>query len=192
MYKKGAGALQRKVKPAAEADEKNPDGIDQSSSGFRRMQSDFAMLELPANCKIVHKDPDKPDLMNFSIIVTATDGHWEGGQFEFSWQVPKAYPIKEPKVRCVDKIYHPNIDLEGAICVNILRPWKPVYTLQLILFALLFLLAEPNASDPLNKDAARVLREDPAQFVRNVKSSLRGQTVDGVRFDRNRGFIGKP
>jgi len=169
-------------------DEKEEDGIDRVSAAYKRMYSDFASLELPANCKLIHRDPAKPDLMNFSIEISATEGFWLGGKFEFSWTVPKTYPFKEPKVRCVDKIYHPNIDLDGNICVNILRPWKPIYNTQLILFALLFLLAEPNATDPLNKEAAKVMREDEEKFTRNVTSSLRGGTIDGVAFPRNRGI----
>ncbi|KAJ7966714.1 Ubiquitin-conjugating enzyme family protein [Quillaja saponaria] len=32
-----------------------------------------------------------------------------------------------PKVKCKTKVYHPNIDLEGNVCLGILREdWKPV------------------------------------------------------------------
>lgn len=37
------------------------------------------------------------------------------------------YPHTAPLVTCLTKIYHPNIDLEGKVCLNILRDgWKPV------------------------------------------------------------------
>lgn len=50
------------------------------------------------------------------------------------------------------QIYHPNIDLEGNICLNILREdWKPVLSLQAVLVGLQYLFLEPNADDPLNK-----------------------------------------
>jgi len=101
--------------------------------------------------------------------------------------MPNNYPYGAPKVRCVDKIYHPNIDLDGNVCVNVLRPWKPTYTIQIILFGLLFLFTHPNPNDPLNKDAAEVLRNDKTKFAKNVTSALRGSTVDGVDFQKNRG-----
>ena len=50
------------------------------------------------------------------------------------------------------KIYHPNIDLSGKICLNILREdWKPVLNLNSIMIGLQFLFLEPNPDDPLNK-----------------------------------------
>lgn len=52
----------------------------------------------------------------------------------------------------VHKIYHPNVDLEGNVCLNILREdWKPVLNLNAVIVGLQYLFLEPNADDPLNK-----------------------------------------
>jgi len=154
------------------------------SAAALRIQSDFTDLEIPSNVKIVRK---ADDLFNFSFIIYPNTGYWNGAQFEFTFIMPNNYPYGAPKVRCVDKIYHPNIDLDGNVCVNVLRPWKPTYTIQIILFGLLFLFTHPNPNDPLNKDAAEVLRNDKTKFAKNVTSALRGSTVDGVDFQKNRG-----
>ena len=38
------------------------------------------------------------------------------------------------------QVYHPNIDLEGSICLNILREdWKPVLTITAVVYGLNFL-----------------------------------------------------
>ena len=40
-----------------------------------------------------------------------------GGTFLFSFAVPTGYPHDPPKVKCLTKVYHPNIDLEvGRVC----------------------------------------------------------------------------
>jgi hypothetical protein len=50
------------------------------------------------------------------------------------------------------QIYHPNVDLEGNVCLNILREdWKPVLNLNSVMVGLQYLFLEPNADDPLNK-----------------------------------------
>jgi ubiquitin-conjugating enzyme E2 M len=51
-------------------------------------------------------------------------------------------------------------------------------------FLLQFLFLEPNASDPLNKEAAEDLRSNREGFKRNVRSSMGGGAVKGQVFDR--------
>ena len=59
------------------------------------------------------------------------------------------------------QIYHPNLDLDGNVCLNILREdWKPVLNLNSVMVGLQYLFLEPNADDPLNKGAfARISSE---------------------------------
>ena len=57
------------------------------------------------------------------------------------------------------QIYHPNVDLEGNVCLNILREdWKPVLNLNSVMVGLQYLFLEPNADDPLNKGEQAVCR----------------------------------
>jgi ubiquitin-protein ligase len=63
-----------------------------------------------------------------------------GGAFLFTFAVPHTYPHDPPKVKCLTKVYHPNIDLEGNVCLNILREdWKPVLTITSVVYGLNFL-----------------------------------------------------
>ena len=39
----------------------------------------------------------------------------------FSFKTGQGYPHEPPKVKCETMVYHPNIDLDGNICLNILR-----------------------------------------------------------------------
>lgn len=47
-----------------------------------------------------------------------------------------------------------------------------------------FLFLEPNASDPLNKEAAEDLRSNRDGFRRNVRSAMGGGSVRAEKFDR--------
>lgn len=47
-----------------------------------------------------------------------------------------------------------------------------------------FLFLEPNASDPLNKEAAEDLRLNRDGFKRNVRTSMSGGSVKGVSYER--------
>ena len=47
---------------------------------------------------------------------------------------------------CLSQVFHPNIDLEGNICLNILREdWKPVLSISSIIYGLQFLFLVSHA-----------------------------------------------
>ena len=97
--------------------------------------------------------------------------------------MPVSYPHEPPKVKCETKVYHPNIDLEGNVCLNILREdWKPVLSIESVVWGLQFLFSEPNPEDPLNKEAAKVLSQDPRQFQNNVRRSMSGAYIGNTYF----------
>ena len=54
-------------------------------------------------------------------------------------------------------VYHPNINLEGNVCLNILREdWKPVLDINAVIYGLIYLFYEPNPEDPLNHEVRPV------------------------------------
>ena len=81
--------------------------------------------------------PDPDDILNFILTIDPDEGLYRGGQFTFTFAVNQNFPHDPPKVRCREKIYHPNIDLEGKVCLNILREdWKPVLNLNAVIVGL--------------------------------------------------------
>ncbi|KAL1411497.1 NEDD8-conjugating protein ubc12 [Vanrija albida] len=148
-----------------------------------RVQKDLTELELPDTMKMVFPDP--ADVLNFNLALTPDEGIYKGGVFNFTFAINLNYPHEPPKVRCTQKIYHPNLDLDGNVCLNILREdWKPVLNLSSVMVGLQYLFLEPNPDDPLNKDAAEDLRRNRDTFASNVKTSMRGGAVRGEAFDK--------
>eukprot|EP00035_Acanthoeca_spectabilis_P020441 m.432942 g.432942 ORF g.432942 m.432942 type:complete len:184 (-) comp17507_c0_seq1:87-638(-) len=147
-----------------------------------RVQKDHNEVTWPHGFELIlHNGVD--DLMNFKVAYKPADGYWKGGKFFFDFKFSDAYPHKPPSVKCETNIYHPNIDTEGNICLNILREdWNPVLNLQAIAFGLVLIFQDPGVEDPLNKEAAEVFRRDIKRFERNVKQSISGGNVDGIRY----------
>ncbi|CAF3264906.1 unnamed protein product [Rotaria socialis] len=143
--------------------------------------SDFDAL--PSICQVTYPDPN--NLLRFILTIAPDDGYYRGGSFKFSFDIGQNYPYEPPKVKCTQKIYHPNIDLEGNVCLNILREdWTPVLNLTSIIFGIIFLFASPNPSDPLNKEAAKVLNSNAKTFTTNARQTMAGGTINGVQYDR--------
>ena len=129
--------------------------------------------------------PNPDDLLNFVLEIKPDEGCYHGGRFTFTFAMNQNYPHEPPAVRCQQKIYHPNIDLEGKVCLNILREdWKPVLNLNAVIVGLQFLFLEPNASDHLNKVAAEDLRQSRESFRRNVRAIMTVATIRGISYDR--------
>ncbi|KAK6466765.1 NEDD8-conjugating enzyme Ubc12 [Huso huso] len=94
-------------------------GGKKSSAAQLRVQKDINELNLPKTCEIVFSNQD--DLLNFKLVISPDEGFYKGGKFVFSFKVGQGYPHDPPKVKCETMVYHPNIDLEGNVCLNILR-----------------------------------------------------------------------
>lgn len=78
--------------------------------------------------------PNRDDILNFTLTIEPDEGMYKGGSFIFTFVINQNFPHDPPKVKCTRKIYHPNIDLEGNVCLNILREdWKPVLNLNAVI-----------------------------------------------------------
>ncbi|KAG0466523.1 hypothetical protein HPP92_018103, partial [Vanilla planifolia] len=172
----------KKSQEAGNANGRPP--IKKQSPGELRLHKDISELNLPKTTTISFPN-GKDDLLNFEIIVRPDEGYYLGGSFIFTFQVPLSYPHEPPKVKCKTKVYHPNIDLEGNVCLNILREdWKPVLNINTIIYGLNHLFTQPNHEDPLNHDAAIILRDNPRLFETNVRRAMAGGYVGQVHFPR--------
>lgn len=148
-----------------------------------RLQKDVTELDLPRGIKVSFPNPS--DIFRFDLTIIPQENYYKGGHFNFQVEINNNFPIEPPKIKCKSKIYHPNIDIDGNVCLNILREdWSPVLNLNSVLMGLNFLFLEPNPNDPLNKEAANMLVKNKTRFARNVSDLMRGGCLDGEYYDR--------
>jgi ubiquitin-conjugating enzyme E2 D/E len=105
-----------------------------------------------------------------ATIIGPSGTPYENGIFNLDIHFPPDYPFKSPKCTFLTKIYHPNINSNGIICLDILKDaWSPALTISKVLLSICSLLADPNPDDPLDPTAANIYRKDKEEFNRIAK-----------------------
>lgn len=117
----------------------------------------------PANCSA---GPVGDDLFHWqATLMGPSDSPYSGGVFFLDIHFPADYPFKPPKVHFTTRIYHPNINANGGICLDILKDqWSPALTTSKVLLSICSLLTDPNPDDPLVPDIAAQLKSQPEKF----------------------------
>ena len=100
-----------------------------------------------------------------ATIIGPDDTPYKGGIFHLDISIPSNYPFKPPSVTFKTRIYHPNINSSGEICIDILKSnWSPALTLDKVLLSIVALLGNPNADDPLDAESAKLYKTNRLEY----------------------------
>ena len=123
----------------------------------------------PTNCSA---GTVNDDLFHWRASITGPeDTPYFGGIFSLDIHFPTDYPFKAPKMNFITKIYHPNINAAGSICVDILREnWSPALTISKVLLSISSLMNDPNPNDPLDVEIADQYKNNRKLFEETAKT----------------------
>ena len=140
-------------------------------STFQRISKELKQIqeEPPCNCSaglICESDIYEWE----ATIMGPTGSPYEGGIFHLRVSFPIDYPFKPPTCVFVTKIFHPNINTSGGICLDILKEsWSPALTMTKVLLSISSMLDDPNPDDPLMPSIAKLYKEDKEKYIQEAR-----------------------
>jgi len=143
----------------------------------------MATARIAKELKTLQKDPPPgisagpkgDNIYEWEAIICGPEGTpYQDGAFKLLINFPNEYPYYPPKVRFATKVYHPNIDMKGNICLDILRDnWSPALTTTHLLLSISSLLSDPNPDDPLIPEIAQLYKQNKCVYNANARQWTR-------------------
>ncbi|XP_077016387.1 ubiquitin-conjugating enzyme E2 L3 isoform X1 [Tamandua tetradactyla] len=111
------------------------------------------------------------DSQPVQLVQTGDNPPYDKGAFRIEINFPAEYPFKPPKITFKTKIYHPNIDEKGQVCLPVISAenWKPATKTDQVIQSLIALVNDPQPEHPLRADLAEEYSKDRKKFCKNAE-----------------------
>ena len=103
-------------------------------------------------------------------IIGPPDSPYQGGVFFLNIEFPNDYPFRPPIIKFTTKIYHPNINSDGSISLDILKDeWSPNLNIGKVLLNIMALLKVPDLNSNLASDAINIYKQNRNLYETTAK-----------------------
>ncbi|CAK60852.1 unnamed protein product (macronuclear) [Paramecium tetraurelia] len=142
---------------------------------LKRIKKEFGELpqDLPTNCSVCLIDDQ--DFYKWKATILGSEGSlYYGGSFKLQIEIPMDYPFRPPKIWFLTRIYHPNINSNGQLSLDLLKDqWSPALKISKILSVICEVLEDPNPDDPLDPEIAKIYKYNKQFFIQNVQEWIK-------------------
>ncbi|KAK9497566.1 hypothetical protein O3M35_004265 [Rhynocoris fuscipes] len=136
----------------------------------RRLQKELQDIRQSGLKSFREIQVDDSNILNWQGLIVPDNPPYNKGAFRIEITFPAEYPFKPPKITFKTKIYHPNVDEKGQVCLPIISAenWKPATKTDQVIQALVALVTDPEPEHPLRGDVAEEFVKDRKKFMKNA------------------------
>ncbi|XP_032455404.1 ubiquitin-conjugating enzyme E2 R2-like [Nasonia vitripennis] len=171
-----------------------------TSSAVRALTLEYKKLQEEPVEGFRVKLVDDSNMFEWEVsIFGPPDTIYQGGYFKARMLFPIDYPYSPPSLHFTSKFLHPNVFVDGRLCISILHPpindpssgesaserWTPARSVRTVLLSVISLMNEPNVSSPANVDASVMYRRwkqgGDDQYAKIVKSQVQASKAEAEK-----------
>ena len=114
---------------------------------------------------------DPSNVLIWTGLIVPEQAPYNKGAFRIEISFPAEYPFRPPKITFKTKIYHPNVDEKGQVCLPIIiaENWKPATKTEQVVQALVALVHDPVPENPLRGDLAEEYVKNRPKFMKSAE-----------------------
>lgn len=161
------------------------------SSVVKNVQNCFREIKKDPVEGLFVEIPDESNMLIWDIWMEGPpDSPFEKGIFQLRMEFPMEFPMLPPTLRFLSEFWHPNVYLDGSVCISILHPptqdemsgefieerWLPTRSISSIMISIMSMLNDPNINSPANLTASVQFRDERENYKlacqKIVKQSL--------------------
>ncbi len=149
----------------------------------KRLSAEYANMKKTPNPHF-SAQPSDSNIQHWTFEITGPEGtYYEKKTYQGTLDFPNDYPFSPPKMVFTKIPFHPNVYIDGKVCISILHAgtdetgyesqslrWSPVQNITSILMSVLSLLSDPNPDSAANLEASQLYRKDKDAFKAKVQS----------------------
>lgn len=154
-----------------------PPGIEEE----KELDKEFNKLKNSKYIPIVKCEYLKNNKKHWKVVFKGSEcSPYEDGYFILEFLFNKGvFPSYGPEAKFITKMFHPNINSDGHVCINILNYWVPGRSMEDVLLGILEIMDNPIASGGYSNEARKLLSKDVDEFYKKVEEYTYSYAMKG-------------